>query len=143
MRLFSHDKLVISIEEIQGIKYIKESWSGILTSTIFRELIGKSLIIYKAEIPKLKVDGAKFLLLADVSKLELINSTEIQWLTDEINPKYQSLGITEQAVIAPKSQIAKTTVSNYEGSTDGFETKMFVEELVAIRWFLTRVENLI
>ncbi|QSE97428.1 hypothetical protein [Fulvivirga lutea] len=137
MRLFSHEKLTISVEETQGLKYIKEEWSGILTSTIFHKLIYQSLDIYKKELKALKGKNDHFLLLADVSKLELISSKDIEWLTDEINPKYEELGFTKQAVIVPKSQMAQTTVAEYEGQTGGFDTKMFTDELAAKRWFLS------
>lgn len=135
MRLFSNEKLTISIEETQGKKYIKEAWTGVLTTTIFQDLIHQSLEIYKVELPNLIKEGEKFLLLADVSKLEIINAKDIAWLTDEINPKYEKLGFTDQAVIIPKSQMAKSTVAEYEGVTGGFNTKMFVDELSSLRWF--------
>ncbi len=137
MRLFKHEKLIITKEDINDIVYIKEIWSGVLSTTIFQKLINESLAIYRELIPKLKGDNKHFLLLADVTKLEIISSKDIQWLIDEVNMQYEVIGFTEQAVIVPKSQIAQNTVSEYEGITGNFNTKMFTEELTAIRWFLT------
>lgn len=141
MRLLSHKQLTVSVEETQGVTYIKEVWSGILTPTIFHKLVHQSLDIYKKKVKELKGEKNKFLLLADVSKLELISSKDIDWLTDEINPQYEAFGFTEQAVIVPKSQSAQTTVSEYEGKTGSFDTRMFLDELSAIRWFLSINEN--
>lgn len=141
MRLLSHKQLTVSVEETQGVTYIKEVWSGVLTPTIFHKLVNQSLDIYEASLKKLKGDQNKFLLLADVTKLEVISSKDIEWLSEEVNPKYEALGFTEQAVIVPKSQSAQSTVSEYEGVTGGFNTRMFLDELSAIRWYLSLLKN--
>ena len=141
MRLLSHKQLTVSVEETQGITYIKEVWSGVLMPTIFHKLVYQSLDIYKAKLKELKGNQKKFLLLADVTKLEIISSKDIEWLADEINPKYEALGFTEQAVIVPKSQSAQTTVSEYEGVTGSFDTRMFLDELSAIRWYLSLINS--
>lgn len=141
MKLFKHEKLVITKEEINGVEYIKEVWSGVLSTTIFHKLVLESLKIYKEQIPLVKRDNKRFLLFADVSKLEIISSKDIQWLIDEVNLEYEKLGFTEQAVIVPKSQMAQTTVSEYEGMTGNFNTKLFSEELAALRWFLALLKD--
>ncbi|MTI40952.1 hypothetical protein [Fulvivirga lutimaris] len=137
MKLFKHEKLVITKEEINGVEFIKEVWSGVLSTTIFHKLVLESLKIYREQVPLIKGDSKRFLLFADVSKLEIISAKDIQWLIDEVNLEYEKLGFTEQAVIVPKSQIAQTTVSEYEGVTGSFNTKLFSEELTALRWFLS------
>jgi hypothetical protein len=137
MKLFKHEKLVITKEEINGVEFIKEVWSGVLSTTIFHNLILESLKIYREQVPLIKRDSKRFLLFADVSKLEIISAKDIQWLIDEVNLEYEKIGFTEQAVVVPKAQIAQTTVSEYEGVTGSFNTKLFSEELKAIRWFLS------
>ncbi|MEQ8241960.1 hypothetical protein [Fulvivirga sp.] len=137
MKLFKHEKLVITKEEINGVEFIKEVWSGVLSTTIFHNLVLESLKIYREQVPLIKRDSKRFLLFADVSKLEIISAKDIQWLIDEVNLEYEKIGFTEQAVVVPKAQIAQTTVSEYEGVTGSFNTKLFSEELKAIRWFLS------
>ena len=137
MKLFKHEKLVITKEEINGVEFIKEVWSGVLSTTIFHKLVLESLKIYREQVTLVKGDNKRFLLFADVSKLEIISAKDIQWLVDEVNLEYVKIGFTEQAVIIPKSQVAQTTVSNYEGQTGAFITKLFAEELSAMRWFLS------
>jgi hypothetical protein len=137
MKLFSHEKLVITVDEIQDTTYVKEVWSGVFTSTVFRRLVENSLEIYREHVSKLKCSKCKFLLFADITNLEMINAKDIIWLTDVVNPQYEAIGFTEQAVIIPKSQIAQTTVLNYKGETreGGFNTQLFNDDLSAIRWF--------
>lgn len=137
MNLFTHDRLHISVEEFKGQKYIKEIWIGILTTTLFRELINESLTIYKKYLPKLKQEDEQFLLLADVSKLELISDKDIEWLTDEVNPQYEGLGFTHQAVIIPAGFFAQESVQNYEGETPkgGFDTRLFGNSKEGLSWF--------
>ena len=52
MRLYTHPKLRITVEEINNIPYIKEVWRGILNPVVFRDLIDISLNIYSKEIKK-------------------------------------------------------------------------------------------
>lgn len=138
MRIYTHEKLLITIEELQNTTFIKEVWSGVLTTTIFRSLINKSLEIYRDKIPELKGDRESFLLLADITKLELITANDINWLSKDINPQYSQIGFTDQALITPKSKNAQNIVSKYEGEMGGIKTKIFVEELSAVRWFFNR-----
>ena len=141
MRLFAHDRLVISIEEVQGRKYIKEKWSGVLNASIFHKLIHHSLDLYRQHLPSITTHDARLLLLADVTRIEIISPKDIEWLTEEINPIYEQLGFTHQAVLVPKSQIAQHTVSEYEGISGNFITKMFVNELDGVRWFLEGIKT--
>ncbi|MBK6264026.1 hypothetical protein JKA74_03170 [Marivirga sp. S37H4] len=139
MRLYTHPKLRITIEEIRGMPYIKEVWRGIFNPIVFRDLIGNSLEIYKTELPKIKMeDQTKFLLFADTKELELIRNEDITWLNEEINPKYEQLGFTHQAVIAPISQFASNKVDDYHTDDDNlpFVTKIFKEDSLAMKWFL-------
>ncbi len=140
MRLLSHEKLVVTVEEIQNTAYIKEVWSGVFTSTVFRRLIEKSLEIYREKVPQLKLNEMNFLLFADVTMLELISAKDIDWLSNEVNLQYEEIGFTHQAVIVPKSSIAQGTVANYEGETvaGGFNTKLFPDELSALRWYVAQ-----
>lgn len=141
MKLFTHNKLNISTEVMNEIDYIYEVWSGVHTSTAFRKLINQSLEIYKKIVPQLLERNSRLLLLADVSQLELISSKDIDWLTNEVNPKYEKLGFTHQAVIMPKSKIAQKTVSEYEGEEGNFITRTFSDDLKARRWFMEFAEN--
>lgn len=139
MRLYTHPKLRITVEEINNIPYIKEVWRGILNPVVFRDLIDTSLNIYRREIPKHKVTGQeKFLLFADVTELEMIRQEEITWLDSEINPQYEELGFTHQSVIAPITQIASNKVEEYDSSKDdaAFITKVFKDHKKALKWFL-------
>lgn len=128
MRLYTHPKLRITVEEINNIPYIKEVWRGILNPVVFRDLIDTSLNIYRNEIKKHKVTGQeKFLLYADVTELEMIRQEEITWLETEINPQYEKLGFTHQAVLSPITEIASSKVDEYnsEDETAPFVTKVF------------------
>lgn len=127
MRLYTHPKLRITVEEINNIPYIKEVWRGILNPVVFRDLIDTSLNIYRNEIKKHKVTGQeKFLLYADVTELEMIRQEEITWLETEINPQYEKLGFTHQAVLSPITEIASSKVDEYnsEDETAPFVTKV-------------------
>lgn len=139
MRLYTHPKLRITVEEIKNIPYIKEVWRGILNPVVFRDLIDTSLKIYQEEIRKHKItDQGKFLLLADVTELEMIRQEEITWLESDINPEYESLGFTHQAVLAPVTQIASDKVIQYQSDNEDapFITKMFENHNDALKWFL-------
>jgi len=137
MKLFSDNKLSISTESMNQESYMSEIWSGVHTSTVFRSLVAQSLNLYEKYVPQLleKNESPYLLLFADVTKLELISANDIEWLTNEVNPRYKELGFTHQAVIQPKSQIAQKNVSKYEGNIDGFETRIFNNDLDARRWF--------
>jgi len=139
MRLFTHPKLRITVEEIDNIPYIKEVWRGVFNPAVFRDLIDTSLDIYSKEIKKHKVTGQdKFLLYADVRELEMIRQEEITWLDTEINPQYEKLGFTHQAVLAPITLIASNKVDEYnsEDETAPFVTKVFRDHKKALKWFL-------
>lgn len=139
MRLFTHPKLRITVEELNGIPYIKEIWRGILNPEVFRDLINTSLEIYKKEIKNHKLTSQdKFLLYADVTELEMIRAEEIKWLEEEINPQYELLGFTHQAVISPVTQIASNKVDDYHSDAEGapFITNVFKDHKLALKWFL-------
>lgn len=139
MRLYTHPKLRITVEEINNIPYIKEVWRGILNPVVFRDLIDSSLDIYKREIPKHKITGQeKFLLFADVTELEMIRKEEINWLETDINPQYEKLGFTHQAVLSPITQIASNKVDEYHSDEENapFITKVFKDHKKALKWFL-------
>jgi len=141
MRLYTHPKLRITVEEINNMPYIKEVWRGILNPVVFRDLIDTSLDIYTKEINKHKVTGQeKFLLFADVSELEMIRKEEITWLDSEINPQYEKLGFTHQAVLAPITQIASDKVEEYDTDDENaaFVTKVFRNRKDAFKWFLNQ-----
>ncbi len=142
MRLYTHPKLRITVEEINNIPYIKEVWRGILNPVVFRDLINTSLEIYETEIKKHKITGqGKFLLYADVTELEMIRQEEITWLDTEINPEYEKLGFTHQAVLSPITQIASNKVDEYNTDDENatFFTKVFKDHKKAIKWFLDDV----
>ena len=144
MRLFTHPKLRITIEELNGISYIREVWRGIFNSMVFRELIQNSLEIYEKELPKIKLDPSdKLLLLADVSELELIREEDIDWLNEVVNPKYEQLGFTHQAVIAPKAEIAQNKVEPYHSDAENvpFVTKVFHDEGACMKWFIHELKK--
>lgn len=139
MRLYTHPKLRITVEEINNIPYIKEVWRGILNPVVFRDLIDTSLEIYAQEIKKHKITGQeKFLLFADVTELEMIRQEEITWLDTEINPQYEKLGFTHQAVLSPITLIAANKVDEYntENENASFVTKVFRDHKKALKWFL-------
>ena len=139
MRLYTHPKLRITVEEINNIPYIKEVWRGVFNPVVFRDLIDTSLDIYSKELKKHKVTGQdKFLLYADVSELEMIRKEEITWLDSEINPQYEKLGFTHQAVLAPITQIASDKVDEYNTADENapFVTKVFRDRKQALKWFL-------
>ncbi|ADR20312.1 hypothetical protein MATR_20710 [Marivirga tractuosa] len=139
MRLYTHPKLRITVEEINNIPYIKEVWRGILNPVVFRELINVSLDIYAKEIKKHKITGQdKFLLFADVTELEMIRQEEITWLDTEINPQYEKLGFTHQAVLSPITLIAANKVDEYNTDDEKapFVTKVFRDHKKALKWFL-------
>ncbi len=144
MRLYTHPKLRITVEEINNIPYIKEVWRGILNPVVFRDLINTSLEVYAKEIKKHKITGQdKFLLYADVTELEMIRLEEITWLDTEINPKYENLGFTHQAVLSPITQIASNKVDEYntEDENAAFVTKVFKDHKKALKWFLEDVSK--
>jgi len=144
MRLYTHPKLRITVEEINNMPYIKEVWRGILNPVVFRDLIDTSLDIYTKEINRHKVTGQdKFLLFADVSELEMIRKEEITWLDSEINPQYEKLGFTHQAVLAPITQIASDKVEEYETDDEhaAFVTKVFRDRKKAFKWFLEQAAS--
>jgi hypothetical protein len=139
MRLYTHPKLRITVEEINNIPYIKEVWRGILNPVVFRDLIDTSLEIYTTEINKHKVTGQRnFLLFADVTELEMIRIEEITWLESEINPQYEELGFTHQAILPPKTEIASNKVDEYQSDDENapFVTKVFKDHKKALKWFL-------
>jgi len=139
MRLYTHPKLRITVEEINNIPYIKEVWRGILNPVVFRDLIDISLNIYSKEIKKHKITGQDyFLLYADVTELEMIRQEEISWLESEINPQYEKLGFTHQAVLSPITEIASNKVDEYNTVDDNatFITKVFKDHKKALKWFL-------
>jgi hypothetical protein len=138
MRLYTHPKLRITVEEINNIPYIKEVWRGILNPVVFRDLINTSLDIYANEIKKHKITGQdKFLLYADVRELEMIRAEEITWLDSDINPQYEKLGFTHQAVLSPITEIAADKVDEYnsDDETGQFVTKVFKDHKNALKWF--------
>jgi len=144
MRLFTHPKLRITLEELNGISYVKEVWRGIFNTIVFRELILQSLEIYATEIPKIKHDnGYKLLLLADVRELELIREEDIEWLNNEVNLKYEKLGFTHQAVVAPITEVAYNIVEPYHSNAEKqlFITKVFKSEGEGMRWFIDALKN--
>jgi|GEM_PF-4610145 hypothetical protein len=139
MRLYTHPKLRITVEEINNIPYIKEVWRGVLNPDVFRDLINNSLDVYAKEIKKHKITGQnKFLLYADVTELEMIRQEEITWLDTEINPQYEKLGFTHQAVLSPITQLASNKVEEYHSNEDDapFVTKVFKDHKKALKWFL-------
>ncbi|MGM0582265.1 MAG: hypothetical protein ACQETL_16420 [Bacteroidota bacterium] len=144
MRLYTHPKLRITVEEINNIPYIKEVWRGILNPVVFRDLIDTSLNIYEKEISKHKITGQhKFLLFADVTELEMIRLEEITWLESEINPQYEKLGFTHQAVISPITELASNKVEEYNSEEDDapFVTKVFKDHKKALKWFFEDVSK--
>lgn len=140
MKLFTDNMLNISLEDLQGQSYFKEVWSGILAGKRFRELIMQSIEIYEKHIPQINRESEKLLLFADVSDIDMINNKEIEWLEKEVNPIYEKLGFTHQAVIMPRSFFAQNMVKNYEGVSESgrFTTNMFSDELTALRWFFRK-----
>ncbi|RUA33898.1 MAG: hypothetical protein DSY77_07930 [Bacteroidetes bacterium] len=144
MRLYTHPKLRITVEEINSIPYIKEVWRGILNPVVFRDLINTSLDIYAKEIKKYKITGQdKFLLFADVTELEMIRQEEITWLDSEINPQYEKLGFTHQAVLSPITQLASNKVDEYNTEDDNapFVTKTFKDHKKALKWFMNDISK--
>jgi hypothetical protein len=137
MILYSDSICKVSIQQMKGQYYIAEEWSGILSGKSFRASIMKTLSIYEKQVPELKKEATKFLLYADTSGINMIADKEIDWLNTEINPIYERLGFTHQAVIMPASFFAQQPVKNYEGvSPSGhFTTNLFPDQLSALRWF--------
>lgn len=141
MRLYTHPKLRISVEELHGLPYIREVWRGVFNPLVFRDLIENSLKIYEKELPGIKKNQQdSFLLFADTRDLEMIRMEEINWLNEVINPQYEQLGFTHQAVLAPLSQFASKKVEEVNSDENylPFKTKVFIQEKEATQWFLNQ-----
>ncbi|MFQ3215093.1 MAG: hypothetical protein ACI9XJ_001132 [Marivirga sp.] len=144
MRLYTHPKLRITVEELNGINYVKEVWRGVFNTIVFRDLVNNSLTIYEEELSKIKTDpNEKFLLFADVRELELIREEDITWLSEIVNPRYETLGFTHQAVIAPVTELASEIVDPYNSRIDNqpFVTKVFKNEGDGIKWFINSLKK--
>ena len=143
MQLYTHPKLKLSIEEVDGIKYFKKIWSGIVNTVVFRDLIKNTLKIYKREIPKLNNPTDKILIMTDASGLELIRREDIVWLMEEIEPIYGELGLTHQALIPPKAMRIQDLVDLYVGSREEvtFHNYPFLTEEEGIAWYLESVKK--
>ena len=68
----------------------------------------------------------------------MIRQEEISWLESEINPQYEKLGFTHQAVLSPITEIASNKVDEYNTVDDNatFITKVFKDHKKALKWFL-------
>lgn len=137
MELYKKQKIKVTLEEYNGIAFIKEVWQGIITSEELRMYIKDTLEIYEKQLPKLKQETVFFLLYADISEMELIKKDDMLWLDEYATPRYLACGITHQALIMPKSFFAQQSLKSYEGKTeDGkFTTNLFATEREALDWF--------
>lgn len=143
MRLYTHPKLIISLEEINGVKYFKEIWSGIINTVVFRDLIRKTLTIYRKEIPKLNNTTTKLLIISDSREIELIRKEDIDWLNEEINPIYHELGITHQALIPPTTILLNDLIDLYtsDSEEEKFLNLPFKNEEEGLKWFLEQIKK--
>lgn len=143
MKLYTSKMLDISIEDMQGQPFIKEVWSGVLTEKIFKRLIYDSIEVYEKYLPNILNRHETLLMYANVSGITMIRTEEVEWLEKEINPIYERLGFTHQAVVMPSSFFASQAVLNYEGVSESgkFVTNVFKDELSAIRWYFKKINK--
>jgi hypothetical protein len=137
MILYNHQKLKIILVEKNGIKYLAEVWSGFINSNLFRELLQKSIEIYKSNIDKIKEPDGKVLLYADTSKIEVITKEDLSWCAENINPLYEEMGFTHQAVIMPERFFGQQSIKSYEeiSKSGKMLTNVFKNEKEALDWF--------
>lgn len=138
MKIFNNQKLVINILEKQGINYFHEVWSGFIRSEDFRNLLSRSIELYKANVDKVKKHDHNLLLLADASKMELVKNDDMEWLANNINPLYEECGFTHQAVVMPERFFGQQSVKNYEelSKSGKMLTNVFHTENEALKWFI-------
>ena len=143
MKLYTHPKLDISIEEVDGIKYFKEVWSGIINTVVFRDLIKITLKIYENEIPKLNNPTNKVLIVSDSREIELIRQEDIEWVMEEIEPIYEKMGITHQALLPPKAFRIQDLIDLYVGSREevDFHNYPFKTEKEGVDWYLGYINS--
>jgi hypothetical protein len=139
MQLLNHPKLKITIEAKGGFSYIKESWIGLINSDTFRSLLLKSIDLYRMNVPGLKPYDGKILLYGDASRMEVIKLEDMEYLATYINPLYEEVGITHQAVIMPKDFLSQQSVKNYEefSKSGKMLTNVFVTEEEAMKWYIS------
>ncbi|MCC5919078.1 MAG: hypothetical protein LAT68_01540 [Cyclobacteriaceae bacterium] len=141
--LYEHENLKIFKVAVDSFEYFHEEWSGMSTSDHFKGLIYESLAVYSKHF-----DGFRFyknnkcLLLADVSLHEIVKKEDMAWLAEEINPKYEALGFTHQALLMPLSFIGQMNVKKYEDLSTQIQLKtvMLNTENEALEWFLRETE---
>ena len=144
MRLYTHPKLIISIEENGGIKYFKEIWKGIINTVVFRDLMNKTISFYEVEIPKLNNGTDKIFIISDSRGVELIRSEDIDWVIEEIDHKRVKIGITHQAIIPSRASkidhLADHYIMNNNHKKD-FSNFLCDNEEDGIEWFLNSIDG--
>jgi hypothetical protein len=137
MNLFSNPKLKISIEEKDGIKFMAEEWSGFISSDQFKDLLRKSIQIYKENMNQLIALEGKIFLFADASKMEIVKKDDMIWLAENINPLYEECGFTHQAVVMPNTFFNQQAVKSYEefSKSGKMLTNVFKSQNEAWNWF--------
>jgi hypothetical protein len=145
MRIFTHPKLILDIKEINGTKYFKLIWKGILNTVVFRDLVYKSIKSYKEELPKFNnTTTSKVLIVSDSTEVELIRKVDVEWLITVVHPILEEIGITHQAIIPPNAERISDLVDHYsaEKKYKNFSYQVFRNEEEGVSWYMDHVNKL-
>jgi hypothetical protein len=89
-------------------------------------------------LPGIEPYEGKILLLADASRMEVLKNDDMVWLASEINPQFEEMGITHQAIILPKDFLSQQMVRLYEETSKNsrLNIQVFTNKEDAIKWFI-------
>jgi len=130
MQLFENDDVVIRLDEsIPCLEWIAKKPT---TSESFRESERESLRLYrqyKPTYPALEW-------FVDARKMRSLIEEDLQWVANEILPKFEAAGLTKEVFVMPEQALGRFVVKEYsEKSKSGKVTiRMFASVEEAKAW---------
>ncbi len=130
MKLFESADVLISLDE--SVPCLEWIGKRAVQSQAFRESEEKSLEFYQQH----KAVHLKLEWFVDARKVRSLLPADIEWVANEILPKFEAVGLTKEAFVVPETALGRFTVKDYsEKSKSGKVTiRMFATEEEAKAW---------
>ena len=130
MQLFENDDVVICLDEsVPCLEWIAKKS---VTSETFRESEIESLRFYRKYKPKYPA----LEWFVDARKMRSLLEEDVQWVANEILPKFEVAGLTKEVFVMPEQALGRFVVKEYsEKSRSGKVTiRMFASVEEAKAW---------
>lgn len=115
------------IEYSSGLKTLIQNWNGFSSSEEFRYAINVTLEFFKQNE---SVEN----ILSDTRKQKVVNSEDVEWVADTINPKLVENGLKKIAFIFPEDIYASLSVGHFIEKSHGFDIGYFDDLEKAKSW---------